>query len=306
MSNELAQQYQEQQLMGGNVTADGSMQVSNASREMEEVKGQIFMAKQFPRNTFQAQKRIQDACKRRSLAMSATYSYPKGGQNVTGPSIRLAEVLAQNWGNIAFGFKELDQDEESSTAMAYAWDVETNTRQERIFQVPHAIHTRKGMKVLSDPRDIYELIANQASRRVRACILSIIPGDIVEDAVAECNKTLSGENTSPLKDRLTRAFNAFKDKYDVTQVEIETYFGYPASEFTESNLVKLVAIMNSLNDGMTKAEDWFIKEADDAADSKDIADDFNKQSKTTTSKPKAKKAAAKVGDEDAQEQDDKA
>ncbi|WP_204120257.1 hypothetical protein [Levilactobacillus wangkuiensis] len=292
MANEIQQQFNQNQIMSGNPVPEGAAAVTNTSREMEEVKGQIFMAKQFPRNTFQAQKRIEDACKRKSLAMTATYSYPKGGQNVTGPSIRLAEVLAQNWGNIAFGFKELDQTEDSSTAMAYAWDVETNTRQERIFQVPHAIHTRKGMKVLSDPRDIYELVANQASRRVRACILSIIPGDVTEDAVRECNKTLAGDNTEPLKNRLAHAFNGFKENYDVTQNQIETYFGYAASEFSENNYVELVSIANSLNEKASKVSDWFPEptEPDAGSDSKPkITKDFGKD----------KKPAAKASDKKA-------
>ena len=111
---------------------------SSASREMEEVKGQIFMARQFPRNVFQAEQRILDACKRPSLAETAVYSYPRGGTRVEGPSIRLAEVLAQNWGNIAFGIKELEQRPGESVAMAYAWDLETNVRQEKVFTVPHS------------------------------------------------------------------------------------------------------------------------------------------------------------------------
>lgn len=237
--------------------ANSAVANTNASREMEEVKGQIFMAKQFPRNQFEAEKRILDACKRPSLAKSAMYSYPRGGQNVTGPSVRLAEVLAQNWGNIAFGFKELDQNDDESEAMAYAWDVETNTRQERIFKVPHYRHTRSGTQHLTDPRDIYELVANNASRRVRACILSIVPGDIVESAIEECNKTLSGDNPDPLKDRLAVAFDSFKNNLDVTQNQIEEYFGYGASEFSESNYTDLISIFTSIRDGISKKDDYF-------------------------------------------------
>lgn len=51
---------------------------SSASREMEEVKGAIFLAKQFPRNYFDSEKRILDACKRPSLATTATYAYKRG------------------------------------------------------------------------------------------------------------------------------------------------------------------------------------------------------------------------------------
>lgn len=94
MSNDLANEFAMQHSNQGN----NVMLNTAASREMEEVKGQIFMAKQFPRNPFDAEKRIIDSCKRRSLASTAMYSYPRGKTNVQGPSIRLAEVLAQNWG----------------------------------------------------------------------------------------------------------------------------------------------------------------------------------------------------------------
>src|SRR5690625_3802818 len=186
---------------------------SSASREMEEVKGQIFMARQFPRNVFQAEQRILDACKRPALAETAVYSYPRGGTRVEGPSIRLAEVLAQNWGNVAFGIKELEQKNGESVAMAYAWDLETNVRQEKVFYVPHLRYTKNGVKKLTDPRDIYEMVANNGARRLRACILGIIPGDIVDKAVEECNRTLSGGNQGPLKDRLGNALKAFREQY---------------------------------------------------------------------------------------------
>lgn len=42
--------------------------------------------------------RILKSCTRETLAQSAVYSYPRGGQSVEGPSIRLAETLAQEWG----------------------------------------------------------------------------------------------------------------------------------------------------------------------------------------------------------------
>src|SRR5690625_7971994 len=85
--SQLQEQFQNQQSNTG-VTAQAT-----SSREMEEVKGQIFMARQFPRNVFQSEQRILDACKRPSLAETAIYSYPRGGARVEGPSIRLAEVL---------------------------------------------------------------------------------------------------------------------------------------------------------------------------------------------------------------------
>ena len=80
------------------------------------------------------------------LAQSAVYSYARGGSSVTGPSIRLAEMLAQNWGNIQYGIRELSSENGESTVEAFAWDVETNTRQTKVFQVPHIRYTRNGSK----------------------------------------------------------------------------------------------------------------------------------------------------------------
>lgn len=251
-----------------NQSNNGAMAQASSSREMEEVKGQIFMARQFPRNVFASEQRILDNCKRPALAQAAVYRYPRGGTSVEGPSIRLAEVLAQNWGNLSFGVKELEQREGESVAMAYAWDLETNVRQEKVFTVPHSRKAGKTIKKLTDPRDIYELVANNGARRVRACILGIIPGDIVEKAVEECNRTLQGNGKGPLKDRLATALTAFKDSYRITQEQIEERMGYNVSAFTERDYADLIKIFTSIKDGMSKPNDWFSKEVKNKQESK--------------------------------------
>ncbi|MGG0663441.1 hypothetical protein ABE042_04955 [Viridibacillus arvi] len=276
--NDLSNQFQYQQ-----VPQQGVLAQASASREMEEVKGAIFLAKQFPRNPFQSEQRILDSCKRPALANVAMYQYPRGGQKVTGPSIRLAEVLAQNWGNLSFGIKELEQREGESVAMAYAWDLETNVRQEKVFTVKHSMKARGSIKKLDDPRDIYEKVANDGSRRLRACILGIIPGDIVDKAVEECERTLSGNNKGPLKDRIAGALKAFKDNYRVTQEMIETRFGYNADSFTEYDYLEMIKIFNSLKDGMSKVEDWFDKNAGKQATS-GLAAAFGETKKEDASK----------------------
>lgn len=232
-----------------------------ASREMEEVKGQIFMAKQFPRNVFQAEQRIVDSCARPSLAATAVYSFPRGGTKVTGASIRLAEMIAQNWGNLTYGFEEISQQDGQSLVKAYCWDLETNVRHEKKFTVSHTIGLKGGKtKILTDARDIYEKVANEAQRRVRACILSVIPGDITEKAVQQCNQTLAGNSQGPLKDRVAKALAAFKDNYRVTQEQVEAKFGYNAQSFTEHDYVDLIQIFNSIKDGVAKVEDFFPKD----------------------------------------------
>ncbi|MDQ0176029.1 hypothetical protein [Bacillus chungangensis] len=273
--SQLTEQFNYQQSQPqGNVLAQ-----STSSREMEEVKGAIFMARQFPRNVFQAEQRILDSCKRISLAETAVYQYKRGSAKISGPSIRLAEVVAQNWGNIDSGIKELEQREGESDVMAYAWDLETNTRQTKVFTVKHSMKAKGSIKKLTDPRDIYEKVANDGARRLRSCILSVIPGDIVEKAIQQCEETLRGNSNGPLKDRISNALNIFKGEYRVTQEMVEERFGYNAESFSEYDYVELIKIYNSLKDGMSKVDDWFNKDAKKKSSS-GLADAFNEEKKT--------------------------
>lgn len=127
------------------VTSEGNKAVRSAqtemmiSRQAQEVQAAMVVAKKFPRDEYASIEKIKRTCQRSTLAEQAIYSYPKGGQNVSGPSVRLAEALAQNWGNIDYGIIELDQKDGKSEMMAYAWDLETNTRVTKIFNVEHGI-----------------------------------------------------------------------------------------------------------------------------------------------------------------------
>lgn len=229
------------------------------SRAIQEVQGAIVMAKKFPRNETACFAKIIESCKRRSLAESAMYSYPKGGTKVTGASIRMAETLAKYWGNIQFGIVELSQVNGSSEVMAYAWDLETNTRQIKQFTVKHSRYSKSGgVTKLTDPRDIYEMTANQGARRLRACILGVLPSDLLDAAIDECEKTLRGDNAVPLIDRVRACIAKFAG-IGVTQEMIEKRFNHKIEAIDVHELVALGKIFNSLRDNMAKIEEFFEK-----------------------------------------------
>ncbi|MEK4894206.1 hypothetical protein MHH74_29720 [Bacillus sp. FSL M7-0996] len=227
------------------------------SRQAQEVQMAMYVAKNFPRDTYDAFQRIMKECERKLVAENAVYQYPKGGQKVQGPSIRLAEVIARNWGNIDYGIIELDQKDGESSMMAYAWDLETNTRQTKIFTVKHERKAKGKTNKLTDSRDVYELTANMGTRRMRACILGIIPGDIVDAAVQKCNDTLVNGQKEPLEDRLRKALDAFKKEFGVTKEMIEDSLQLNVDAFTEHDFVKLGRIYTSIREGVGKKEDFF-------------------------------------------------
>lgn len=226
-------------------------------RQAQEVKVAMQVAKMFPRDVHAAYGKIMESCSRRILAESAAYEFPRGGSKISGPSIRLAEVLAQNWGNIDYGILELENKNGESTVMSYAWDLETNTRRQMVFSVKHERKAKGSINKLDDPRDIYEMVANQGSRRVRACILGVIPGDIVEAAMEKCNQTLLSGNDKPLSDRVREMIAIFGEKFSVNKEMIEKFLGCKSEAFSEQDLIRLKKIGASLRDGMAKREDYF-------------------------------------------------
>ena len=98
------EQFQEDHQM--TPSRDKTMDIAT-TKAAQEVQAAMVVAKRFPRDVVTAERRIIDACKRPGLAQSSMYTYPRGGTQITGPSIRLAEAMAQNWGNVDFGIIEL-------------------------------------------------------------------------------------------------------------------------------------------------------------------------------------------------------
>lgn len=234
---------------------NGGMIAVAQQREIAEVQAAMMIARMNPRDEKVALDRILQACTRPKLAEAALYEYSRGGTEITGASIRLAEVLAQNWGNFECGVRELEQSDDESTVEAYAWDVQTNFRDKKTFQVSHVRHTKKGSYKLSDPRDIYEMVANQGARRKRACILAVVPGDVQEQAIKQCEVTLNTK-AQVTPERLKNLLEKFAE-FNITKEQIEARIQRHLDAMTPALLVQMGKIYNSLKDGMSVPADWF-------------------------------------------------
>ncbi len=228
------------------------------SKELSEIKGKMFLARQFPRDDEAALQRVLRECQRVELAASAQYEYKRGDSKVTGPSIRLVEVLARNWGNIDFGVREIENDGGATVVKAYAWDLETNVSDEKTFTVPHVRSTKSGTYRLTDDRDIYEMVANKGARRKRACMLAVLPGWYVEAAVAACNETLrksltAGKNMDEVRASVVAAFAEF----GITPEQISEKIGRDVAALTENDVVRLRRLYSTIKDGFIKASEAF-------------------------------------------------
>ena len=226
------------------------------SRAVAQVQAAVISAQQNPRDVPSALAEMRESCQMRRLAEKAFYRFPRGGQQVSGESVHLARELARCWRNIDYGLVELRRDDAygQSEMMAFAWDLQHNTRNSSSFIVPH---TRgKKDQPLVEARDIYENNANNGARRVREAIFAVLPRWFVDEAVEICTKTLEGGGGIPLPTRIANAVEKFADvKISVDQLEAKV--GLPTGKWTAVDLARLTVIYGSIQRGEVQIEDEF-------------------------------------------------
>lgn len=228
------------------------------SRAAAEVQAAVVVAQQVPRNIQGAITEMRESCAQQGLAERAFYRYSRGGQTVTGASVHLARELARVWGNVQYGLVELRRNDEygQSEMQAFAWDVQTNSRNSSTFIVPHVRDTKNGRKQLTDMRDIYENNANNGARRVREAIFAILPPWFVEEAKDICSRTLTEGGGKPLAQRIADAVRTFEG-IGVTVDRIEAKLDRPATKWTEHDVAQLGVIFKSIQRNEVLIDDEF-------------------------------------------------
>lgn len=237
------------------------------SRAEAEVKAAVFIAQQSPRNIEAAQAEMRFACSQYALAEKAFFSYPKAGQTVSGPSVHLARELALIWGNIQHGTMELSRDTAlgQSEILAYAWDLERNSRSSQIFIAPHIRDTRSGKKTLTDLRDVYENNANLGARRLREAIYAVLPDYYTAEAIQICQQTLTRGDGASLDDRIEQEVDRYS-RVGVNVKQLETKVGRPRQKWDEQDVAKLGTIFRSVDRGEIARDEAFPPEHITGAD----------------------------------------
>lgn len=216
---------------------------------------QVQLAMQFalsnPRNEDDARSKMVRFTKRYEFAEKGVYSYPRGTTTVRGPSIVLARELAKVWRNIQSGSYTVADDDNSRTLRCWAWDLETNTRQEIDVTFAKLIYRKKQGWIPADERELLELTNRNGSKGQRNCILALMPWDMVQDAVQNCRDVVAAkikEDPDLFRKNLVRSFA----DQGVSGSELTAFVGHPLEQFSRSHteqLGELTAIYRRLRDG---------------------------------------------------------
>lgn len=232
------------------------------ARAVADVLAAMEAAKRWPRDEEAAEKRMIRACQRRLVADRAFWSFPRGRETLTGPSIDLARTIGAIWTNFQWGISELGRDdgthvvEGMSTMVAWAWDLETNTRASTSFLVPHARDTKRGRQKLGELRDVYENNANQGARRVREMIFGLLPDWYVETAVDTCRGVIEGAD-QPIE-AIRREVGAILKPLGVEMPRVLARVGRDAwNETTRGDLATLRIIAKTITRGEGTVRELF-------------------------------------------------
>ena len=221
-------------------------------RAIAEARGQIQLAKMFPRSNSEALSELVEACKNLDFAKSAFYSVPNRG---SGPSIRFAEEVARCYGNFEYGHRELSRSKGKSEIEVFAWDKEKNNVSKRQITVEHIRDTKTGPKPLRDQADINNRIANVASKQMRGRILAIVPKTFVEMGLAECRKTLAGNNTESMSSKISQMIVEFGE-LGIRPDQITAYIGHNVDDCSVDDLTELFGVFNAIKQG-ARVSDYF-------------------------------------------------
>lgn len=226
---------------------EGGIEILEA-QERAAIDIQVATAKRYPRNL----RRVLDnsvviATMNKATAETCRYAKPVGNKTINGPSVHLARIICQQYGNIRVQQRIKSIEHKSIIAEAVAFDMETN------YAV--SVEARRSIVTKSGQRYTDSVIETNAMAILaiaeRNAILKVIPKSIIDHVYSEAFKCAYGDlsdNAKLLKER-ERIFKEFKNTYGAEEADVIKIIGLNTKEaIAAENIADLVGILQSLKD----------------------------------------------------------
>lgn len=243
---------------------------------------QVSTAKQYPRSISRcANNAVAIATMNKDTAQSCGYALPRGGKPITGPSVHLAKIIAQQYGNLRAEAKVVEITDKQVVSRGTAWDLENNYAVS--FEVRRSIVGKNGNRFSDDMITVTGNAANSIA--YRNAIFGIVPKSITDKAYKAAQHLITGDlsDEEKLIKRRDGAIKHFTDTYGITEEEVIKLCGkHTVNQIQADEIALLLGFAQSLKDGDTTVEELMAP--------------FRK------SKAKTKGASAKSFDEDAVEE----
>ena len=211
---------------------------------------QIRTAKQYPRNIGGAVEQAKQLCTMTAeVAQDCVYSLPRGGETLTGPSVRFAEILLSVWGNSRAITRVTHMDSEYIYASADFIDLELN----------NAIRIERRRRIVNKSgnlfnADMIQTTGNAASSiALRQAILQGIPSGYWQTVYDHVQQSIMGDikTLSATRQKVLQALS----KYGVTAELVCAHLKVESvDQINQQHITILYGIGNALKAGDMTAE----------------------------------------------------
>lgn len=216
---------------------------------------QVSTAKQYPRSISRcANNAVAIATMDKETAQSCGYALPRGGKPITGPSVHLAKIIAQQYGNLRAEAKVVEITDRQVVSRGTAWDLETNYAV--AFEVRRSIVGRNGNRFTDDMITVTGNAANSIA--YRNAIFGVVPKSISDKAYKAAQHLITGDlsDEEKLIKRRDGAIKHFVDTYAITEEEVIKLCGkYTVNQIQADEIALLLGFAQSLKDGDTTVEE---------------------------------------------------
>lgn len=234
-------------------------------REKAQIDIQVSTARAFPRNVKEClDEAIFTATMDYETAESCTYAMPRAGKIISGPGVRLAEIILQSWGNMRADTKVVEETAKHVISESFTWDLQKNNAVK--VTVKRSIMSKNGR--MTD--DMITVTGNAAnSIAFRNSVFKVIPRAITDKVYAAVQvKIIGGEGE--FDKRLQDTLKAFKSKYDRTKEQVFSLINRTdIKDVTPGDLAVLIGIGTSLKSGELTIENLFKELAKSAEQKKE-------------------------------------
>lgn len=216
---------------------------------------QVSTAKQYPRSISRcANNAVALVTMDKDTAQSCGYALPRGGKPITGPSVHLAKIIAQQYGNLRAEAKVVEITDKQVVSRGTAWDLENNYAVS--FEVRRSIIGRNGNRFTDDMITVTGNAANSIA--YRNAIFGIVPKSITDKAYKAAQHLITGDlsDEEKLIKRRDGAIKHFIDTYGITEEEVIKLCGkHTVNQIQADEIALLLGFAQSLKDGDTTVEE---------------------------------------------------
>lgn len=225
------------------------------SAERANIDIQVSTAHAYPRNLSRCiNNSIAIATMDRETAQTCGYALPRGGKPITGPSVHLAKIIAQQYGNLRAEARVVNVTGTQVISRGTAWDLENNFAV--AFEVRRSILTSKGARFSEDMITVTGNAANAIA--YRNAIFTVVPKAITDKVYKAAQECITGDLSDETKliKRRDGAIKYFNDQYGITEEEVVMLCGkQTVNQIGVDEIALLLGIQQSLKDGDTTVDE---------------------------------------------------